>query len=71
VSETVAYHINRWDGDGHSHSWLPVQEAVETYAVWDYLVDDPAKKPKGDLVYHYFDIWDAEPDDRIVFWFDN
>lgn len=72
VSDTGRYYIDKLAGDGHSHSWLPLQEAAKIYAVKryesgedrpDWVADDP--------VYYFFGLFETEPDDRVVFWFDN
>lgn len=71
VSETVRYWIDTWDSDGHSHSWLPIKEACEVWAVDRY--PEMGGKRSEYPMYEYFGMDDEtlEPDDRVVFWFDN
>jgi hypothetical protein len=73
--------IDRWDGDGHSHSWCSLQEYVEACMA---CMDNPATllkddDPIGSDPYgHYFGLGDKDDDPdfdkadyRVVFWFDN
>ncbi len=78
IAETTAYWAAKWKLDAHSHSWLPMGEAM---AVWQ-----EAKKEWGalDKMQTDYPEWaffgvefnEREPGDtvdayRIVFWFDN
>jgi hypothetical protein len=70
VSETTLYHINQWDVDGHSHSYLPILEAANIFLETQYNASDFAKEYP---VCHFFDIGsDGDMRNyRLVFWFDN
>lgn len=69
VSVSTKLHIDDWGVDGHSHSWLPLNEAAKIWlkTEWD--------KPSMAIDYptsHYFDVDDDDPNEhRVVFWFDN
>jgi len=66
VSETTKYHIDEWGNDGHSHSYLSLEEAVHIFV--------GGKEARRNHLWKYFDIY-LEPDEigqfRLVFWFDN
>jgi hypothetical protein len=71
VSETTRFLIDDYGADGHSHSWLPMREAVDIFVRthWrdekrPHLLDYPAS--------YFFEVDDDNLDAyRIVFWFDN
>lgn len=69
ASDTTQALSDEWGGDGHSHSWLPVDEAAAIFAKTEReLTDEYAKKCPAA---HFFG---AEGDlsvYRLVFWFDN
>lgn len=66
ISETVAYHAKNWEMDGHSFSWLPLDEAFEIFK----STATPTPYERG-----YWDFFHIErheePNSRLVFWFDN
>ncbi len=71
ISETAKLDIDKWDIDGHSHSYLGIEKAAKIF------FDTRKNKDKEiyDPIYHYFDL-DLDIDDdldnfRVVFWFDN
>ena len=75
LSETAAYLAKQWEGDGHSHSWLPIQEV--TVLLSKYNQDGFGKR--HEVAGYYFNIA-TEPGEtyeeavdahRLVFWFDN
>lgn len=79
ASDLARMEIERWDGDGHSHSWCPLREFVQACLASEHdpekMLDaeDPRTK---DPFCHYFGLeffWgDDGPDNyRVVFWFDN
>jgi hypothetical protein len=86
VSETVAMHINWWDCDGHSHSWLSKEEMKVVYDWANERWPDSRNQYCG-LYWGLFGylfgdcVWDVGDPDydipaevtdaRIVFWFDN
>ena len=62
VSEAVREIRHDWGGDGHSDSWEPFEKAVELWEAHRY----------GDFpLVEFFEHGPPEPDDRLVFWFDN
>lgn len=70
ISDTCAYAAEGWGTDGHSHSWLPLLEAVDIYHKSRYdqeTRDDFMEKYPSE---HFFGIT-AGPERRLVFWFDN
>jgi hypothetical protein len=77
VSETTQYLIDEWGEDGHSHSWLELDEAVkifvETGSDEKEVGEDPPYWRKWPYSF-FFDVDEekaTEHDYRIVFWFDN
>jgi hypothetical protein len=74
VSDTAKYDIDKWGTDGHSHSYLPLEEAFKKFKASIFF----AAKNKD-----YYSEWDAFgveiegikneswDDYRLVFWFDN
>ncbi len=71
ISETTAMLLEDWEGDAHSTSWLPLNEAAQVFLATEHgEVTDFAKKyPQS----HFFAV-DEEGErgkHRIVFWFDN
>lgn len=71
ASDTVALLSREWGGDGHSHSWVTLAEAVAIWLRTEHgELDDIAKKyPES-----YFFGVDSQNDGdeyRVVFWFDN
>jgi hypothetical protein len=76
-SALTKYHVADWNGDGHSHSWMALDEAAKLYNTVRYAQEAPldiesyqAKYPAS----YWFDVEDDEGDlseYRIVFWFDN
>jgi hypothetical protein len=70
VSQTTEYYIDVWDGDGHSHSFIPLVEAARIFAATAF--NSASKNPIED---HFgLDVYEdgAEAQDyRLVFWFDN
>jgi hypothetical protein len=79
VSDTTRYLINEWRGDGHSHSWLSLDEATRIFldTQWappghelpSFILEHPDS--------HFFNVdcshgsGETVGDYRIVFWFDN
>lgn len=65
-----------WDGDGHSHSWIGLPEAVvefnqRRYPEGETPVDPGSYRDKYPSSY-WFDVEsDDVPEHRLVFWFDN
>jgi len=74
ISETTAFLIAKWEGDGHSHSWLPLPEAAQIMANTEYWRDNegPDDFVRKYPVSFFFGIEDEKRSDyRFVFWFDN
>ncbi len=77
ASDTTKLMVERWGGDGHSHSWLPLAEAAnifdKTNGPQDSDDDFVSKYPTS----HFFGVDVSEgsnekiSDYRVVFWFDN
>jgi hypothetical protein len=68
VSETTHWHIKEWGEDGHSHSYLPLGEAVEIFLKTDCKSEYAEKHPAE----HFFGVRDNCVEEyRLVFWFDN
>jgi len=74
ASDLARQEIERWDCDGHSHSWMPLREFCLAY----YEVCPP--EDERDLRYpeaRLFGIYPGDGDSRageqwrVVFWFDN
>lgn len=74
VSETSKALSDAWDGDGHSHSWLPLKDAAR---IWVETEREPSEYATKYPESYFFnaDVSDgsseAETDYRVVFWFDN
>lgn len=69
VSDTAGYDISEWGIDGHSHSYLPLEEAARIFL-------DTTDKPDEYITkYPAIAFFDYEDEDlsnaRLVFWFDN
>lgn len=74
-----------WEGDGHSHSWLPLKEFADRWCATDeaFIATLAAERLEGKLSAYArlldrasigaFDVYDdIDVDDfRVVFWFDN
>jgi len=72
ISQTSKYLIDYWGKDGHSHSWLPLKEAVDIFIKTDH--EKPKKDSFGEEYpsYHYFFVEKEDIDNhRLIFWFDN
>ncbi len=75
LSDTAKHLIEKWGEDGHSHSWLPLDEAVSVFLATEWkpeerLSDFDRKCP----AYYYFgyeDEVDGKWPHRLIFWFDN
>lgn len=73
ISETTSWHVRAWNGDGHSHSWLPVIEALPLFQAVRYPGQEVTEYERRWPESYYFDIESTEDPStyRIVFWFDN
>lgn len=75
VADTTKFHSDEWDCDGHSHSYVPLKEAMALYKFTRY--DEEEKDdPYAQSYWRVFnrDIEDTKDDVnryRVVFWFDN
>lgn len=75
ASETSLFFIEKWNCDGHSHSWIPLDQAARIWPATERreLSDFAKKYPES----HYFNVdcsegsGDKIDDYRVVFWFDN
>lgn len=73
ISQTADYIINtHWGEDGHSHTWLDLDEACRIWLLTDDEVDPNSWKAKYPAS-HYFHHDDHEQyeDVRLLIWFDN
>ena len=79
LSDTTALLASEWGDDGHSHSWLPLNEAARIFLETEWVppgkeLSESIKKYPEE---HYFNVDRLEAgggdDDnyRVVFWFDN
>lgn len=65
ISETAAYLAYKWAGDGHSHSWISLKEAM---AIWETTSNTTHEYPSD----YWFGVDEDEVEKhRLVFWFDN
>lgn len=86
VSLGTQYHLDKWDNDGHSHSWHGLATTAEIFAKTQDINGDPQGPTKVDLhrvIEDAFDLYTYSPDGkqidllrleaeyRFVFWFDN
>jgi hypothetical protein len=72
ASDSAAYDAECWDGDGHSHSWLPLAEAVPIFVECRYQGEERSDFAKKYPASYFFDVEEEDLSDyRIVFWFDN
>lgn len=71
ISETTAMLLEDWEGDAHSTSWLPLEEAAAIFLATEHgeVTDFEKKYPES----HFFgvDKESARGKHRLVFWFDN
>lgn len=62
---------DEWDSDGHSHSWMSLEEATPIFAKTEWHgVPVSAWAEKYPSIY-FFGVEDDQKNHRIVFWFDN
>lgn len=74
ISDTSKLLIDQWGGDGHSHSWLPLSEAIAIFASTEYWPENVKEGdwPRADPASLFFDVEsDKVEEHRLVFWFDN
>ena len=69
ISDTARMHANDWGVDGHSHSWLPVADALPIFLETARGLTDWAQRYPSEEFFGV-DI-DERHEWRIVFWFDN
>jgi len=66
--------VNSWDGDGHSHSYLPISDAALIFAYTEFHPDHaPYEMPWGKHpVWYFFNVDDIDADKyRLIFFFDS
>lgn len=73
VSESVDMHADLWGSDGHSHSWLTLDEAIPIFLKRHYKGDELTDFEKDYPGCHFFGVETDEKSEefRVVFWFDN
>lgn len=73
ISDLTKIEVNAWDGDGHSHSWLPISKAASVFLETEYVYCGAPTEYEAKYPAAYF--FGVESDDhkdyRLVFWFDN
>lgn len=69
ISETAKNESEEWGSDGHSHSWIPLKDALKIFTEHRY---------GDDKHYSAYQAFDVDIDDeadfekyRLVFWFDS
>lgn len=70
LSETARFLVEDYGVDGHSHSWLPLDEACKIFAATQLppLSDHFAVYPAS----YFFEVEsNSLADHRLIFWFDN
>ncbi|MEC9268511.1 MAG: hypothetical protein VX464_20800 [Pseudomonadota bacterium] len=69
MSETARFLVEDWAEDGHSHTWLPVDEAAKVFRDTEYgELDEWARNYPASF---YFDMDEKPEDHRLIIWFDN
>jgi hypothetical protein len=73
ASDTALLLISEWGSDGHSHSWLPLEEAAHIFAETERWLEDDDEWHRSHPLEFFFCV---ESDDqvnsyRLIFWFDN
>lgn len=78
VSDSAGYDAECWNGDGHSHSWLTLEEATKIWLETQWVPNDAEARARHERwvkKYPYSEFFDVETQDvsdyRVVFWFDN
>lgn len=76
ASDTTRYHIEKWDSDGHSHSWMHLDEALrifketqskEHYSEYSAFGIDLGNNERCKCCGQFL----PKAEYRLVFWFDN
>jgi len=73
LSETTRFLIEQYGNDGHSHSWLGIEEAIAIFKETEWNPERLSKFNREYPDYFYFGL-EREIDKgphRLVFWFDN
>lgn len=70
ISETTQFWVDEWDTDGHSHSWLSLDEAARIFLDTEWEPSEFARKWPATSFFGVDYEQDA-PLYRLVFWFDN
>lgn len=75
ASTTTRVLVKQWDSDGHSHSWLPLEQAAAEFNTRRYEGQKPAD-PESYRDKYPASFWFGVSEDnlenyRLVFWFDN
>lgn len=72
ASDTSKLMIEDLGIDGHSHSWLPIEEAAQIFLETEYFGHDgPSDYIQRYPASQYFGVSENLKDYRLVFWFDN
>lgn len=70
ASDTALTFADDWGSDGHSHSWLPLDEAAAIYLATEFNPSNFAQQYPASEFFGV-DRPDDEDEYRLVFWFDN
>lgn len=70
ISETTQYLVEKWGGDGHSHSWLPLKEAADLF-LKTHGPQSPSEWAQKFPESYFFGADSEDGEFRVVFWFDN
>lgn len=63
---------DEWGQDGHSHSWLPLEEALPIFAAHTSPMEILEDGYRENICYELFDVeYEDRHKYRLVFWFDN
>ena len=71
IGDSTRYWVDFWGVDGHSHSWLSMDDACQIFLQTSGVVDEYAQKYPQDDFFNVPEERSNLDDWRIVFWFDN
>jgi hypothetical protein len=75
ASTTTKLLVKNYGADGHSHSWLPIDEATLAFNERRYPEGETPIDPNGYRdsypTSYWFGVESSEANYRLIFWFDN